>query len=132
MNPFFGGGGMNPGFPFQNPTGNFWMGIYNNNNMMNNNNNMPQANDKLNAIFKMTNGKIINVQIDYDKTIGDLICLFLKKMGSEELIGNEKDICFLNNATKLRYNDTRKVSEVFRLSNPTIMVNDVKNLIGAI
>ena len=128
MNPMFGFGPVNPGFPMQNPMG-IWAGIYNTNNM--NNMNMPQPQDKMNIFFKMTNGTTKNVQVDYDKTVGELICIFLKKQGSEDLIGNETDICFLHNATKIKYDDTRKVRDVFKFTNPTIMVNDVKNLIGA-
>ena len=130
MNPMFGYGVANPGFPQQNFMGE-WAGVYNTNINMNNMN-MPQSTDKMNIFFKLTNGSTRNVLIDYDKSVGELICIFLKKMGSEELIGNEKDICFLHNATKIKYDDTRKVGDVFRLSFPTIMVNDVKNLIGAI
>ena len=123
--------GMNPMFFAPNVMGG-WTGIYNNNNMANNiNTNMPQSNNIINAIFKTTNGKIINIQVDSEKTVGELICIFLKRMGSEHLIGNEKDICFLNNATKLKYDDNRKVLEVLKMTSPTIMVNDVQNLIGA-
>ena len=132
MNPMCGYGGMNPGsmnpgFQPQNLMSG-WSGVYNNMN----NANMPQPHDKMNVFFKRTNGSITNVQVDYDKSIGELICIFLKKMGSQDLIGNETDICFLHNATKIKYNDARLVRNVFKFSNPTIMVNDVKNLIGAI
>lgn len=128
--PFFGMG-MNPMFFAPNVMGG-WTGIYNNNNMANNiKSNMPQSNNIINAIFKTTNGKVINIQVGSEKTVGELICIFLKRMGSEHLIGNEKDICFLNNATKLKYDDKRKVLEVFKMTSPTIMVNDVQNLIGA-
>ena len=142
MNQMPGFGGVNPvgigpSFPAQNVM-NGWQGIYNSNNM-NNMNNMNQMNnmqqydvDKINVVFKLTNGSIKIVTISLDKTVGELICIFLKKMGSEELIGNTKDICFLNNATKIKYNDKRKVRDVFKFTNPTIMVNDVKNLIGAV
>ncbi len=136
-----GFGGVNPvgigsSFPAQNVM-NGWQGIYNSNNM-NNMNNMNQMNnmqqydvDKINVVFKLTNGSIKIVTISLDKTVGELICIFLKKMGSEELIGNTKDICFLNNATKIKYDDQRKVRDVFNAINPTIIVNDVHNLIGA-
>ena len=132
MNPMCGYGGMNPGgmnqgFQAQNLMGG-WSGVYNNMN----NANQPQPHDKMNVFFKRTNGSITNVQVDYDKSVGELICIFLKKMGSQDLIGNETDICFLNNATKIKYNDKRKVRDVFKFTNPTIMVNDVKNLIGAV
>ena len=141
MNQMPGFGGVNPvgigpSFPAQNVM-NGWQGIYNSNNM-NNMNNMNQMNnmqqfdvDKINVVFKLTNGSIKIVTISLDKTVGELICIFLKKMGSEELIGNTKDICFLNNATKIKYDDQRKVRDVFNAINPTIIVNDVHNLIGA-
>ena len=141
MNQMPGFGGVNPvgigpSFPAQNVM-NGWQGIYNSNNM-NNMNNMNQMNnmqqydvDKINVVFKLTNGSIKIVTISFDKTVGELICIFLKKMGSEELIGNTKDICFLNNATKIKYDDQRKVRDVFNAINPTIIVNDVHNLIGA-
>ena len=141
MNQMPGFGGVNPvgigpSFPAQNVM-NGWQGIYNSNNMnnmnnMNQMNNMPQFDvDKINVVFKLTNGSIKIVTISLDKTVGELICIFLKKMGSEELIGNTKDICFLNNATKIKYDDQRKVRDVFNAINPTIIVNDVHNLIGA-
>ena len=140
MNQMPGFGGVNPvgigpSFPAQNVM-NGWQGIYNSNNMnmnnMNQMNNMQQYDvDKINVVFKLTNGSIKIVTISLDKTVGELICIFLKKMGSEELIGNTKDICFLNNATKIKYDDQRKVRDVFNAINPTIIVNDVHNLIGA-
>ena len=144
MNPMnvFGGinqAGMGQAFPAQNFMNgmNGWEGVYNINNMnninMNQVNNMPPVSiDQINVVFKLTNGSKKNVTISLNKTVGELICIFLKKMGSEDLIGNTKDICFLNNATKLNYNDKRKVKDVFINSIPTIIVNDVHNLIGAI
>ena len=142
----FGGinqGGIGQAFPAQNFMNgmNGWEGVYNMNinmNNMNNINNMNQGNnmpktsiDQINVVFKLTNGSKKIVTISLNKTVGELICIFLKKMGSEDLIGNTKDICFLNNATKLNYNDKRKVRDVFINCVPTIIVNDVHNLIGA-
>ena len=141
MNPMFGLGGVNPGFPSQSPSPNLmggnWAASYNPMNMnnlnnMNNNMNMQQSPGKMNVVFKTTNGNIKNVQIDIGKTIGELIILYLKRMDRENLIGNERDICFLYDATKLKYNYNRRVEQVFRFVNPCIMVNDVQNLIGAI
>ena len=139
MNPknVFGGinqAGMGQAFPAQNFMNgmNGWEGVYNINNMNQVNNMPPVSIDQINVVFKLTNGSRKNVTISLNKTVGELICIFLKKMGSEDLIGNTKDICFLNNATKLNYNDKRKVRDVFINSIPTIIVNDVHNLIGAI
>ena len=103
----------------------------NNLNNMNNNMNMQQSPGKMNVVFKTTNGNIKNVQIDIGKTIGELIILYLKRMDRENLIGNERDICFLYDAAKLKYDDNRKIEQAFKFGNPSVMVNDVQNLIGA-
>ena len=145
MNPMFGmfGAnqyGMGPMPMFNNPNvmGGNWAEQYsisNNNNMNNinnmNNMNMPQIPGKMNIVFKATSGAIKNIQTDLGTTVGQLIVLYLRRMDRENLIGNEKDICFLYDATRLKYNDNRKVEQVFKFVNPCIMVNDVKNLIGA-
>ena len=103
------------------------------NNINNNMNNMgmPQVQGKMNVVFKATNGNIKNIQADIGMTVGQLIILYLKRMDRENLIGNEKDICFLYDATKLKYNDNRRIEQVFKFVNPCVMVNDVHNLIGA-
>ena len=136
MFPFMGNNPMMSMFPNQNVMGGNWSAMYNpinvnniNNNM--NNNNVPQAPGKMNIVFKTTGGAIRNIQADLGMTIGQLIALYLKRMDRENLIGNEKDICFLYDASKLKYNDNRKIEQVFKFTNPSIMVNDVQNLIGA-
>ena len=146
MNPMYGFGGINQagmcqGFPAQNVMNsmNGWQGVYNMNNNMNNINNMNQVNnmpqvgiDKTNVVFKRTNGNMKIVTISLEKTVGELICIYLKKMGSENLIGNTTDICFLHNAKTILYNDKRKVRDLFnQVIAPTIIVNYVHNLIGA-
>ena len=136
MFPFFGNNPMMSMFPNQNVMGGNWSAMYNpvnvnnmNNNM--NNNNVPQAPGKMNVVFKTTSGTIKNIQADFGTTIGQLIILYLKRMDRENLIGNEKDICFLYDAAKLKYDDNRKIEQVFKFVNPCVMVNDVQNLIGA-
>ena len=101
----------------------------NNNNM--NSTNVPQIPGKMNIVFKKTDGMLKIIQADLGTTVGQLIILYLKRMDRENLIGNEKDICFLYDATKLKYNDNRRIEQVFKFVNPCIMVNDVHNLIGA-
>ena len=121
-----------------NPTvmGGNWSAMYNPVNVNNMNNNMnnttvPQSPGKMNVVFKTTAGTIKNIQADFGTTIGQLIILYLKRMDRENLIGNEKDICFLYDAAKLKYDDNRKIEQVFKFGNPSVMVNDVQNLIGA-
>ena len=71
----------------------------NNINKINQMNNIPQINNgKINVAFKIINGSIKIDTISLDKTAKELI--FLKKIGSEDLIRNIKDICFLNNILK--------------------------------
>ena len=140
-NPMFNLYGFNPMmmggmFPNASVMGGNWAAQYNPINMNNINNNMnnmgmPQVQGKMNIVFKATNGNIKNIQADIGMTVGQLIILYLKRMDRENLIGNEKDICFLYDATKLKYNDNRRIEQVFKFVNPCVMVNDVHNLIGA-
>ena len=123
MNPFMIGGN--------------WMNIYSNvNNMNNMNNNMPfpnpQGQSKINVIFKTTMGVVTNVLIDYGKTMSDLFQVYLKRVDKIELYNTKDTILFLFNAKKLSFTDNTKVEDFFRLTpNPTVVVNDVKGLIGA-
>ena len=132
-NPFIG---MMPNPPNSTVMGGNWSAMYNPVNVNNMNNNMnnttvPQSPGKMNVVFKTTAGTIKNIQADFGTTIGQLIILYLKRMDRENLIGNEKDICFLYDAAKLKYDDNRKIEQVFKFGNPSVMVNDVQNLIGA-
>ena len=126
MNPFMIGGN--------------WMNIYSNmNNLINMNNiinNMPfpnpQGQSKINVIFKTTMGVVTNVLIDYGKTMSDLFQVYLKRVDKIELYNTKDTILFLFNAKKLSFTDNTKVEDFFKLTpNPTIVVNDVKGLIGA-
>ena len=150
MFPFFG---ANPNpmmgsmmgsmmFPNQNVMGGNWSAMYNpininnmNNNNINdnnmNNNSAPQIPGKMNIVFKKTDGIIKIIQVDIGTTVGQLIALYLKRMDRENLIGNDKDFFFLYDAAKLKFDDNRRIEQVFRFVNPTILVNDVHNLIGA-
>ena len=126
MNPFMIGGN--------------WMNIYLNMNNMNNMNNIinnmpfpnPQGQSKINVIFKTTMGVVTNVLIDYGKTMSDLFQVYLKRVDKIELYNTKDTILFLFNAKKLSFTDNTKVEDFFKLTpNPTIVVNDVKGLIGA-
>ena len=120
---------MNPGM-----IGGNWMNIYLNMNNMNNNMPFPnpQGQGKINVIFKTTMGVVTNVLIDYGKTMSDLFQVYLKRVDKIELYNTKDTILFLFNAKKLSFTDNTKVEDFFKLTpNPTIVVNDVKGLIGA-
>ena len=71
----------------------------NNINKINQMNNIPQINNwKIKVAFKIINGSIKIDTISLDKTAKELI--FLKKIGSKDLIRNIKENCFLNNILK--------------------------------
>ena len=139
MFPFFGNNlmmGMFPNQSNQSVMGGNWSAMYNPvnaNNINNNMNNMntPQTPGKLNIVFKTTGGAMTNIPVELGTTVGQLLALYLRRMDRENLIGNEKDICFLYDAAKLKFNDNRKIEQVFRFTSPSVMVNDVQNLIGA-
>jgi hypothetical protein len=95
--------------------------------------NAPDTGNKINCVFKTTQGVVSNVLIEGNKTMGELLKVYLKRMGKEELIG-KKDVgvCFLYNATKIDFSNKTTIEDFFHFTpNPTLIVNDVNNLIGA-
>ena len=142
QNPMmFGNPNMNMMGQGMNIGGN-WANVYssmnmNMNNMNNMNNNMPfpnpQGQRKINVIFKTTMGVSTNVLIDYGKTMSDLFKVYLKKVDKIELYNTKNTIYFLFNANKVSFTEQAKVEDFFKISptHPTIVVNDVKGLIGA-
>ena len=104
-----------------------------NNNQYNNQNQIIGPNDKINILFKTTGGLISNLTIDPDKTITDTLLIYLKRVNKTEYYKPNKDIFFLNNAKRIDVYDKRKIRELFgfNLGQIIIIVNDVKNLIGA-
>ena len=68
---------------------------------------------------------------NYGRTVEDLIHTFFKRVDQEDLF-TKGGIAFVYNATQIDYHLQRKVEEFFKYnSNPTVMVLDVNNLIGA-
>ena len=138
MNPFTS---MNTMMPGMNIGGN-WMSIYNNNNFPQMNNNNVNINNsgfggqpgdnKINVVFKTTMGIITNVLIDRGKTMSYLFQVYLKKVNKFELFNKPNTIFFLFNANRFDFLDSNLVEKVFAFTpNPTIVVNDIRGLIGA-
>ena len=129
--------GSNMNIPGMNIGGNEkWANAYKTNTNQANINNQVNNNQVLgnmkSCVFKTTQGVIRNIQIDNDKTISELIRTYFYRVGKPELFDKKNDICFLFNASKLDFNSQTKVGDFFGLNSfPTILVNDVKNLIGA-
>ena len=122
--------GSNINIPGMNIGGNEnWVNGYNTNNQVNNN---QVLGNKKTCIFKTTQGVTRNIPIDPDKTISELIRTYFNRIGKPELFDKKNELCFLYNATRLDFNSQTKVGDFFRSSSfPTIVVNDVNNLIGA-
>ena len=95
-------------------------------------NNSAFTSNKNNIIFKATSGLIVMIPVDLDKTVTDTILLYLRRVDREELFKPNSGILFLHNARVINIYDKRTIREFFGpFINPVIMVNDVKNLIGA-
>ena len=108
----------------------------NNNNFQNENQNLYNNNyeeelnpgPKLNILFSTTQGTSTNIVINLEATIAQLLDKYLKKMNKIFLRKTNK-ICFLYNASILKYGDKTKVEKFFKGKlNPKIVVNDVNNL----
>ena len=101
-------------------------------NMQQNMNQQSFSNDKANVVFKTTQGLKINMFVDFGTSISDTILLFLKRVGKPELFHPNSGIYFICNAKKVNIYDQTKIENTFgHQINPVIIVNDVKNLIGA-
>ena len=88
--------------------------------------------NKKNIVFKTTMGIITNVLIDYGKTMTELLKVYLTRVDKMELFNTKNTIAFLFNAKKIEWLDDTKVEIFFRFTpQPTIVVNDMRGLIGA-
>ena len=112
-----------------------WMSIYNTNFLGNEiikqKNKEENEVRKINVLFRTGKGVNVNVIIDADETMSDLISLFLKKVGKPELFGKEEDVYFIYNGAKFDHRNEKPLSRAFSSLQPTIFVNETKELIGA-
>ena len=98
-------------------------------------NNQPPVNptiDKINIVFNTTQGMTKIIPIERGKTMSEAIKTYLNRVGKPELFNRTNDICFLCNGNKIDIHCNVKVEQYFmNYATPKIIVNDVKNLIGA-
>ena len=89
---------------------------------------------KINVIFKTTQGTTHTMVYNYGTTIDKSLAKYLNRVGRPDLIGDKSNkICFLFNASQLKFGDQTKVETFFKnVNNPKVVVNDVNNLIGAL
>ena len=88
---------------------------------------------KINIIFNTTQGTTHNMVMSHGTTIDEALKKYLKRVGRPDLINdNSNKICFLFNATKLKFGDNTPIEQFFKNApNPKVVVNDINNLIGA-
>ena len=133
MNGMMGNNNSNMNMTGMNIGGNAnWLQGYNS--IKSGGNNTVAIDKKMTFIFMTTTGgkPPINIIIDHGTTINELITLYFKRLGQPELMERKQDICFLYNAQRIDYDCQQKVEKFFKFnSNPTILVSDLHNLIGA-
>ena len=88
---------------------------------------------RINIIFNTTQGTTHNIAAPHGTTVEQALEKYLKRVGRPDLIGTQDNkICFLWNATKMKFGDNTPVEQFFKNAiNPKIVVNDINNLIGA-
>ena len=92
----------------------------------------PPEPNKINIIFKTTDKVETNIVADYGKTISDILLLYLKKIGKENLFKRTSGVFFLYNTQMININDETKVEDFFKNNNyPRIIVNEMKFILGA-
>ena len=92
-----------------------------------------QPGPKMNIVFNTTQGTTHNMVFPYGTTISEALKKYLQRVGRPDLFNNQDNkICFLVNATKLKFDDNTPIEQFFKNSiNPKVVVNDINNLIGA-
>ena len=99
---------------------------------INQGNSCPLFEEYINLVFKTTGGLITNLNVKRGTPVFEALSLYLKRVGKPELFNPNSGIFFLYNARKINIYDNTKIENFINLvMGPTIMVNDVKNLIGA-
>ena len=99
---------------------------------INQGNSCPLFDEYINIVFKTTGGLITNLNVKRGTPVFEALSLYLKRVGKPELFNPNSGIFFLYNARKINIYDNTKIENFINLvMGPTIMVNDVKNLIGA-
>ena len=111
----------------------FQMGVEEANNNAGQDNDVNDQAPKTNIIFKTTQGTTHTLVYNYGTTIDQVLSKYLNRVGRPELYQEKSNkICFLFNASQLKFGDQTKVEVFFKgVINPKVVVNDVHNLIGA-
>ena len=86
---------------------------------------------KINAFFTTTKGMKLTIYIDFGKTVSELIKIYFKRVEKPHLFYRPQDICFIYNANTINFNEQKTVEQFFKGFVVNIIVNDVKDLIGA-
>ena len=109
-----------------NINGNFMNMNLNENNLNINNSEI----QKMNVVFRATNGINTPIQIDCEKTVDQLLKIYLTTVDKLDLYHKPHDVCFLYNAVKISYGDQTKIKDFFKYQpNPKITVNFIKDLV---
>ena len=99
---------------------------------INQGNSCPLFEEYINLVFKTTGGLITNLNVKRGTPVFEALSLYLKRVGKPELFNPNSGIFFLYNARKINLYDNTNIENFLKVTmNPTIMVNDDKNLIGA-
>ena len=90
-----------------------------------------EAPNRMNVIFKITQGTTHSMLFNYGTTITKMLEKYLQKIGKSHLYCTDNKICFLFNDIRLRFGDQTPIEEFFKgMTNPKILINDVSNLFG--
>ena len=86
---------------------------------------------KMNLVFKNTDGRNLNLILDYGTTVKEALITYFKKMNETDLVVNN-DFIFVYNASKINAHDNTPIEKFFQFNAfPVILVLDTHDLIGA-
>ena len=78
---------------------------------------------KMNVIFRSTHGEIITLLLNPNRTVDEMLTIYLKTINKPELIGQRYNPKFVFNAEFLYFGDKRLICQYFqKYSNPSVTV----------
>ena len=94
----------------------------------------PMIEEKIAITFKTTKGLTKTLYFNYGTTVDKMLETYLKSIARENLYKQKsKEICFIFNAHVISYGNLTPVEIFFNgCKSPSVIVNDVNNLIGGI
>ena len=82
------------------------------------------------VVFKDNLGKTTSLILNPNRTVAEMLYIYLKKIGKSEMFGKVENIEFIYNSEKLNFSDSTPLYKLLRNTKTLIYVSWKKSLVG--